>query len=59
VGLIENIVDAFLETEYKPTAESEALIEKINAIPMSDEANTNEHIFDEYNRKWDEGYYHD
>ncbi|MCO7124629.1 galactose-6-phosphate isomerase subunit LacB [Sporolactobacillus shoreicorticis] len=59
VGLIENIVDAFLEAEYKPTEESEALIKKISAIPVSDEAITNDHIFDEYNKKWDEGYYHD
>ncbi|WP_100487245.1 galactose-6-phosphate isomerase subunit LacB [Sporolactobacillus pectinivorans] len=59
VGLIENIVDAFLEAKYEPTPESEALIAKIDGIPMSDEANTNDHIFDEYNKKWDEGYYHD
>lgn len=59
VGLIENIVDAFLEAEYSPTAESERLIQKIDALPISDEANTNDHIFDEYNQKWAEGYYHD
>lgn len=59
VGLIENIVDAFLEAEYKPTPENKALIEKIDSIPMSDEANHNEHIFDEYNEKWAAGAYHD
>lgn len=59
VGLIENIVDAFLEAKYEPTAESDALVAKIDGIPMSDEANTNDHIFDEYNKKWAEGVYHD
>ncbi|MET1250297.1 galactose-6-phosphate isomerase subunit LacB [Sporolactobacillus sp. STCC-11] len=59
IGLIENIVDAFLEADYKPTSENKALIEKIDSIPMSDEANHNAHIFDEYNEKWAAGYYHD
>lgn len=59
IGMIENIVDAFLEAKYEPTPESEKLIAKIDNIPMNDEAITNEHIFDEYTQKWAEGLYQD
>lgn len=59
IGLIENIVDAFLKAEYRPSEENETLIKKIDGLIISDEANKNEHIFDEYNKKWAEGYYHD
>lgn len=59
VGLIENIVDAFLEAEYKPTEANQRLIEKIDAIIPDNDQNGDEHFFDEYVEKWEQGYYHD
>lgn len=57
---IFDIVDSFLNAEYKPTDENKELINKINTIatPNPDQKN-NEHFFDEENKKWSEGVYHD
>ncbi len=59
VGSIEYILEAFLKAEYKPTPEKDALIAKIDGLIGENDAITNDHIFDEFNRKWAEGYYHD
>lgn len=57
IGLIENIIDTFLETEYKKTEENEMLITKFEDLNKIDEANGDEHFFDEFLEKWDKGEY--
>ena len=54
------IADAFLNEKYQPTEENKKLIEKIDSIakPNPDQKD-NEHFFDEENKKWAEGVYHD
>ncbi|WP_044639979.1 galactose-6-phosphate isomerase subunit LacB [Risungbinella massiliensis] len=59
IGLIESIVDVFLETQYKPTAERDALIAKIDAIQIDETQIGDENLFDEYLEKWDNGGYPD
>ncbi|MBA5850103.1 galactose-6-phosphate isomerase subunit LacB [Clostridium sp. cel8] len=58
IGLIENIIDAFLETEYKPTKENEEIIKGIDGLIDDDSKQfENEHFFDEFIEKWNNGYY--
>lgn len=58
IGLIENIIDAFLETEYKQTEENMKLIKKIDALILDDTKQFgNEHFFDEFIEKWNRGEY--
>ncbi len=52
-------LDAFLKAKYQPTPERDALIQKIDNMIPDNDAIENDHIFDEYNKKWAEGYYHD
>lgn len=54
------IADAFLNEKYQPTEENKKLIEKIDNIakPNPDKKD-NEHFFDQENKKWAEGVYHD
>ena len=59
IGSIEYILEAFLKAEYKPTPEKEALIAKIDGLSGENDCIENDHLFDEYLQKWDEGYYHD
>lgn len=59
MGLIQNIIDEFLETKYEATAESEKLINKINNLKKENEEIKKESFFDEFIEKWDAGYYHD
>lgn len=59
VGLMENIIDVFLETEYKENEESEKMIEKINTLGGNEEQVNDDHFFDEFIEKWDRGEYHD
>lgn len=59
IGTIEYILDAFLKAEYKPTPEKDALIAKIDAMIPENDCIENDHLFDEYLKKWDEGFYHD
>lgn len=60
-NLIYDIIDAFINTPYKPTPENRSLINKIDSISPSDLSNQtgNMHFFDEELKKWDENYYHD
>lgn len=58
LGTIEFMLEAFLKAEYKPTPEKDALIAKIDAMG-GEEVIENDAIFDEYLKKWDEGFYHD
>lgn len=59
IGLMENIIDVFLETKFNPTEQNKAMVEKINNMIEKDYANGDEHYFDEFNEKWDRGEYHD
>ena len=59
IGTIEYILDAFLKAEYQPTPERDALIAKIDNMIPDNDAIENDHLFDEFNKKWAEGYYHD
>lgn len=57
---IFDIIDSFLDAKYQPTPENEKLIQEIDSIakPNPDQKD-NEHFFDEENKKWAEGVYHD
>lgn len=59
IGSIEYILEAFLNAEYKPTPEKAALIERIDGLIDDNDCIDNDAIFDEYLKKWEEGYYHD
>lgn len=60
IGLIERIVDTFLETKYEPTEDDEKVVEKIDALASrKDEQFGNDHLFDEFLEKWDRGEYVD
>lgn len=58
------IIDSFLNAEYKQSAENEKIIGKIMAIEekyRDDEKEqvNNDKFFDEFIEKWDRGEYHD
>lgn len=59
IGLMENIVDVFLETAYKPTTEKDNTIEKINNLLTETNQTGDEAFFDEFIEKWDRGEYTD
>lgn len=57
---IFDIVDSFLNAKYKPTKSNQELITKINSIAKPNpEQKNNVHFFDEENKKWADGVYHD
>lgn len=58
IGLMENIIDVFLETDYHKTEENEKVIEKIDALGGTENQEDNDHFFDEFLEKWDRGEYH-
>jgi galactose-6-phosphate isomerase len=58
IGLIENIIDAFLDAKYKKTEANEKIVKKINSLIGNDkEQFGNGHFFDEFLEKWDKGGY--
>lgn len=59
LGLIENIIDVFLDTKFNPSKENKKLIEKMDTLIDKDCTNGDAHYFDEFIEKWDKGEYHD
>ena len=58
--LMADIMLAFLEAEYEPTPERDALVAKLAAVNKADAAaQADPHFFDEFIEKWDRGEYHD
>lgn len=63
-NLIYKIIDNFLQATYKKTPEHDKIIAKIDALAESEAAKENnqtgnKHFFDEENKKWAAGFYHD
>ncbi len=57
---IFDLVDSFLNAKYEPSDENKALISKIDGIAKPNpEQKDNVHFFDEENKKWAAGVYHD
>ena len=58
--LICDILDAFLQEKYQPTAENQTLIAEIDALEASNQEDVKDaQFFDEFIKKWDAGFYHD
>lgn len=57
MGLIENIIEDFLKTEFVEIEENILARDFINGL-ISEDANKGEY-FEEERKKWSEGYYHD
>ena len=59
IGLIQNIIDEFINTKYVETKENKELIEKIDGLKTEYEEIKQENFFDEFIEKWNQGFYHD
>lgn len=57
-GLTEEIIETFLNTDYVPTEEKEALIEAMEEPMEADGGVNDETFFDDLLEKWDRGEYH-
>ncbi|MCU5745123.1 galactose-6-phosphate isomerase subunit LacB [Staphylococcus sp. SQ8-PEA] len=54
--LIYDLIDAFINTKYKPLEQNEQLIKKISQLENEKHTNNN-HLFDELLEKWENGFY--
>ena len=59
IGAIEDIIEAFLTTAYKPDKETTQHIREIDEMIQNTSYIGDEHFFDEFLDKWDRGEYHD
>lgn len=59
IGMIEDIIEAFLNAKYEPTNENRLLIQKIDELIETKNGMNDDHYFDEFLEKWDNGEYHD
>lgn len=59
VGMIEDILDVYFNTEYAATPKHEELIKKIDGLIERTDYIGDEHFFDEFIEKWNHGEYHD
>lgn len=59
MGMIEELILAFLETAYIPDAKKEAVIRKIDALIEEDPVLNDPKAFDDLIEKWNKGEYHD
>lgn len=57
--LLCDIVEAFIQTKYKPTNENKKLIQKIDDLIVEDMNQKSPDFFDEFILRWKQGYYHD
>lgn len=56
--LIKDILTAFIDAEYQENEENDSLIEKISALENAEHIN-DDHLFDTFIERWNQGYYHD
>lgn len=59
LGLMENIIDVFLETPYVETEESKRTIAAIDSLASESRGLDGDEIFDEFLEKWEAGCYVD
>ncbi len=55
--LIQDIAEAFIGAAYEPTAASDELVAKVDAVEHADPDQADPHFFDEFLEAWDRGAY--